>query len=106
MRKTLRSDTIEASQGPNDDLSLPLLYESDTSTDELSLDFKRPAKRSRSPEKQASTVESIPTQYDPDQRGESVLPESRPNAFKDGGKFHLSPENRGQDDSSNKPDNC
>ncbi|KAH7111464.1 hypothetical protein B0J13DRAFT_600453 [Dactylonectria estremocensis] len=54
MRKTPCSDTIEAGQGPNEDLSLPLLYESDTSADELSLDFERPVKRSRSPEKQAS----------------------------------------------------
>ncbi|KAK7421021.1 hypothetical protein QQZ08_010142 [Neonectria magnoliae] len=98
MRKTPRSDTIEASQGPNEDVSLALLYESDTSADELSLDFERPAKRSRSPEKQASTIESTPIQHDPDQRGKDVLPAPKPNAFTDGRRFNLTATNRAQDE--------
>ncbi|KAJ4180947.1 hypothetical protein NW759_017218, partial [Fusarium solani] len=96
--KTPHPSTIEASHDPKEDPSLTLLYDSDTSTDELSLDFGRPAKRSRSPEKQASTTASTPTQHKVDQRGKDALPAPKPNAFTDGRRFNLGPTNQAQDD--------
>ncbi|KAH7115644.1 hypothetical protein EDB81DRAFT_668902 [Dactylonectria macrodidyma] len=101
-REMPRGDTMDAtSQVTNKDLSLPLCYDPDTSEDELSLDFGHPIKRSRSPEKQASTTESIQNQHDPDQRGKGVSTVSKPNAFRDGRKFNLTPANRAQDDITN-----
>lgn len=97
-RETLLGDTSNAtSQDTSKDLSLPLRYDPDTSEDELSFDYsKRPAKRSRSPEKQA--IEPIQDKHGLDQRSKGVLSVSKPNAFKDGRKFNLTPENQAQDE--------
>ncbi|KAJ3454431.1 hypothetical protein MRS44_018325 [Fusarium solani] len=54
-RKAPHSGTVKAAQNLND-RSASVLYGSDTSTDELLLNFKRISKRSRSAEKQASTT--------------------------------------------------
>lgn len=70
-RRTPRGGRIEAAQGTKKDCS-PLRHDPDTSEDELSLDFERPGKRSRSLAKQPSTVASTPTEHDADQRGKDV----------------------------------
>ncbi|KAJ4182637.1 hypothetical protein NW767_013782 [Fusarium falciforme] len=96
-RKTPHSSTTEAARDLNEDPSTSVLEDSDTSADELSLDFERPVKRSRSPEKQPSTVASTPT-HDADQRGKVTLPTSKPNAFTGGRRFNLTLPNRAGDD--------
>ncbi|KAI8724318.1 hypothetical protein NCS52_00000600 [Fusarium sp. LHS14.1] len=96
-RTTPHSGTIEAARDLNEGPSTSVLEDSDTSADELSLDFERPVKRSRSPEKQPSTVASTPTN-DADQKGKVTLATSKQNAFMDGRRFNLTLPNRAGDD--------
>ncbi|KAF5019175.1 hypothetical protein F66182_8825 [Fusarium sp. NRRL 66182] len=85
-----QGDTTEANSYAKHNVSSTLRYDPGTSEDELSLDFGPPQKRSRSPEKTASTSMSEQEQVN--------VPSSRPNAFKDGRRFKLDPTKQTRDE--------
>ncbi|KAF5020422.1 hypothetical protein F66182_7549 [Fusarium sp. NRRL 66182] len=64
--------------------AVPSLYESDTSADELSLDFQPPTKRARSPQKQSYIVQEQNLSENADITSK--------NPFKAGKDFHLLPD--------------
>ncbi|EXL39850.1 hypothetical protein FOCG_17560 [Fusarium oxysporum f. sp. radicis-lycopersici 26381] len=69
----------------SDSHAVPSLYGSDTSADELSLDFQPPTKRSRSPQKRSYSAQ--------DQNQSEKADGTSKNPFKAGKDFHLLPDN-------------
>ncbi|KAF4468245.1 hypothetical protein FALBO_4864 [Fusarium albosuccineum] len=83
--------TETSSYDANNNVPFTLRYDPETSEDELSLDYERPAKRSCSPEKPASTILPAQEQGSLDQQSKGGLSVSQPNAFRDGRRFKLIP---------------